>query len=153
MATLCLNDPVFVTTSISFDIECVLPPVENRFGDTIYAPDKTYLIEAGEIKTYSKESLIFVIISLTLVFTLSAIVWLTGGVFMFYIPLYAALLPIFYWLIKIAYAFCLAKSEKFSWDDEKDFDQETIAESLIVKVIEVSEVISKALNRGANGNR
>lgn len=153
MATICLNDPVFVTTSISFETDCVLPPVENRFGDTIYAPEKTYLIEVDGINSQSIERLILVITSFILVFLVGAIVWHTGGVFMFYIPLYAALLPIFYWLIKIAYAFYLAKSENFSWENEGKFDQETLAGSLIARVVEISEFISKTLNRGSNGSR
>ncbi|MBZ7441666.1 hypothetical protein FMK91_05480 [Klebsiella grimontii] len=116
MAAICLDYKEFTSNSIDF-IDAY-PKIENQVGDIPYIPeDSRVLILTTNIKRQDR-CLGLKVFSVVLVLTFGAIVGLLGGKVMYYIPLYVALTPVVYWLLKIVYAYYVVKIKKLHVDSE-----------------------------------
>ena len=109
MATVAIDGYSFITVSDSCISDTALPPIENTYGDNIYIPKIVETIGPVYRQKDLDHRYILYAVAVSLVLTLSVVVWSIGGRFMVYIPLYVALAPIVYWLLKISYAYCLVK--------------------------------------------
>lgn len=100
--------PISLPTTTN-EVRIEAPPVENQYGDIIFFSKEIEL--AFPVGTARRAHYHEVILTLSVI-AISAIglrIWLKEGVFMHYLPLYVALTPLFYWIIKIFYAFLIAK--------------------------------------------
>lgn len=89
-----------------------LPKIENNIGDIPYFLEESSMLVLTT-PTYHPDNCIYLkALSATLILALGVIVMLLGGRVMYYIPLYVALMPIAYWLLKIGYAYFLVKNNK-----------------------------------------
>ncbi|EEU9535960.1 TPA: hypothetical protein ACXF60_003045 [Escherichia coli] len=133
MATVAIDGYSFITVSDSCISDTALPPIENTYGDNIYIPKIVETIGPVYRQKDLDHRYILYAVAVSLVLTLSVVVWSIGGRFMVYIPLYVALAPIVYWLLKISYAYCLVKCAGSSLLD--DFDSHHIENNRFVKRI------------------
>ena len=133
MATVAIDGYSFITVSDSCISDTSLPPIENTYGDNIYIPKIVETIGPVYRQKDLDHRYILYAVAVSLVLTLSVVVWSIGGRFMVYIPLYVALAPIVYWLLKISYAYCLVKCVGSSLLD--DFDSHHIENNRFVKRI------------------
>lgn len=100
----------------------VYPKSENQIGDTPYTPNKSFVLVLSKHDVSRERCVWHKALSFTLILILGVIVEVLGGDSMYYIPLYLALMPILYWVLKIGYAIFIVKSRKlhvdstvFSW--------------------------------------
>ncbi|AYN25739.1 hypothetical protein D8682_01305 [Buttiauxella sp. 3AFRM03] len=109
MAIMCMDSFSIELTACSVNKEIVAPPVENHFGDSIFIPFDVSFINSSRKSTTVAGYNTLLLLAAMLVACLGLIIWFIGGRFMYYVPLYISLLPVVYWLVKIAYAFALSR--------------------------------------------
>lgn len=119
MAAICLDYKIFTPSSTdAVDFFESFPKIENQVGDIPYTlEDSRVLLLTTKVK-YQDRCHWLKALSVAFVFAFGVMVWLLGGKVMYYIPLYAALTPIVYWLLKISYAYYVVKSKKLHVDSE-----------------------------------
>lgn len=113
MAAICLDSQslsVFVVEQT--EVFEAFPKIENHVGDIPYAPEVSRLLLLHSKTAHPDSCIGLKAFSITLVLMFGVIVWLLGGKVMYYIPLYLALAPVVYWLLKIGFAFYVVKSHK-----------------------------------------
>jgi len=111
MATICIEDCTSVfLPSDTFDDDVSLPPLENQIGDIIFVAKEFEIVLPVALSHTIECNKLLYALSIMITALLGVIVWVNGGVFMYYIPLYLALMPLFYWIIKISYAYVIAKA-------------------------------------------
>ncbi|MFV5927381.1 hypothetical protein ACLIKC_09945 [Klebsiella aerogenes] len=109
MASVCIEHYESLCSPSRFTNETAFPPIENQSGDIIFTPTQIAIIRPVYRASYRDERQLVRALSITIVVFISVIVWLKGGGFMYYIPLYLALMPIIYWISKIGFAFAVAR--------------------------------------------
>ncbi|HEI9850469.1 TPA: hypothetical protein SLN67_003532 [Serratia marcescens] len=85
------------------------PPMENRFGEVMYVFTFATFVRASSKHSLLSTEQLLMLLSLLPLGVIALISKVIYGGFMAYIPLYLALSPVFYWIIKILYAFSVAK--------------------------------------------
>lgn len=124
MASVCVQHFESLYSPDFHSLATAYPPVENQTGDIIFIPTKVTVIGSVHRVSYRDERQLMRALSIALVTLISAIVWLKGGGFMYYIPLYLSLIPILYWFSKIGMAFAISKFSQvesicFTYKDKK----------------------------------
>ncbi|WP_312740490.1 hypothetical protein [Cedecea neteri] len=101
-----------IITIEKVEIFDAFPKIENHVGDIPYTPEEV-LVSLAKIHARHPDSCVSIkALSVSLVLMLGVIVGLLGGKVMYYIPLYIALMPVVYCLLKIGYAHYLVKKQK-----------------------------------------
>ncbi|HAT3955633.1 TPA: hypothetical protein I9Y43_004281 [Kluyvera ascorbata] len=109
------SSAVFIDNIYVFDTQ---PKIENHIGDIPYSPEMSGVLSLSQYKKHPESCLGLKIFSIALVLLFGVIVGLSGGNVMYYIPLYAALAPVLYWLLKIGYAYYVVKAQKMHVDSK-----------------------------------
>lgn len=113
MAAVCSDS--LLLNSVTFkqsDIFEAYPKVENHIGDTPYFLENSIMLVLASRADRPDSCIKLKAISVTMMLVFGVIVGLLGGPFMYYIPLYVALTPVLYWLLKIGYAYFSVKNKK-----------------------------------------
>ena len=119
MSTVCLDGNFPSRSATNFTEVCeALPQIENQVGDIPYTIEATRVLVLTVNIKHSDRCLGLKAFSVAIVLVFGVIVGLLGGKVMYYIPLYAALMPVVYWLLKIAYAYYVVKTKKLHVDSE-----------------------------------
>ncbi|MGF2440023.1 hypothetical protein [Enterobacter ludwigii] len=113
MAAVCLDTNSILRLTVSdSEIFEAFPKIENRIGDTPYTPDKATVMFISTQASQPDKCLGLAALSVIMICLIGVIVNVLGGKVMRYIPLYIALLPVLYWMLKIGYAFFVVKFHK-----------------------------------------
>lgn len=119
MAAICLDYEEFTSKSMDAnDFIEVYPKIENQVGDIPYIPEYSRVLILTTNIQHQDRCLWLKAFSVVFVLACGVIVGLLGGRVMYYIPLYAALMPVIYWLLKILYAYYVVKIKKLHVDSE-----------------------------------
>lgn len=104
-------------------------PVENQYADSIWVPLQVSLISSFEIVSHHKEERAILTLSVMICAISSIIFGVRGANMMHYLPLYLALMPVIYWLLKITYATALVglfKPYAVVLRDTKNHNKQTV---------------------------
>lgn len=119
MAAICLDYNEFTSNSINaIDFIEVYPKIENQVGDIPYIPESSRVLILTTNLKHQDRCLGMKAFSVVLVLAFGVTVGLLGGRVMYYIPLYAVLMPVVYWSMKIIYAYYVVKIKKLHVDSE-----------------------------------
>lgn len=142
MAAICLDQNMILTLNNCY-MEQVLPPVENWLGDLFFTPNSIELVKHKTTSATIDIEMAFKSLTTLFFMAISIGVLLYGGGFMFYVPLYIVSAPIFYWALKISYAFFIAKFYEKSVHDFYSLQTSTPCEKYVRKHPIASLSVSK----------
>jgi hypothetical protein len=119
VAAVCLDHQSSSIISIDrVEVFETFPKIENHVGDIPYTLDESRILLLRNSVSHPDSCVGLKAFSVALIVMLGVIVWLTGGKVMYYIPLYAALIPVAYWLVKIGFAYYVVKTQKLHVDSK-----------------------------------
>ncbi|HBY6217323.1 TPA: hypothetical protein MI387_00205 [Klebsiella pneumoniae] len=119
MATVCLDyHSLSISSANLVDVCEALPKIENQVGDIPYTLEATRVLILKENIKHPDNCIGLKAFSVAIILLSATIVGLLGGKVMYYIPLYVALTPVVYWLLKIVYAYYVVKIKKLHVDSE-----------------------------------
>lgn len=129
-------------------------PIENRCGDIPFVPMKIEVVSLTKTADSIIPEALMIGLSCGFVVILATAAWSEWKVLMSYIPLYLCLIPVFYWILKIAAAFVYAKT--YHLHSQSDALRETVSqkhdepspfESLLVNLINISSRLLEAFTK------
>lgn len=119
MAAICLDYKAFTPYSVDMvDFFEAFPKIENQVGDIPFTTEDSKVLVLTTNTKHPDRCTGLKAFSVALILVMVAVIGLLGGKVMYYIPLYVALTPVVYWLLKIFYAYYVVKSKKLHVDSE-----------------------------------
>lgn len=129
-------------------------PIENRCGDIPFVPMKIEVVSLTKTADSFIHEAVMIGLSCGSIVILATAVWSEWKVLMSYIPLYLCLIPVFYWILKIAAAFVYAKT--YHLNPQNDALREAVSQKhgehspfqrLIVNLINISSRLLESLTK------